>query len=332
LRSPARTEQSPQDQGWRQHDHKLRSPACTEQSPQDQGWRHDRRDLTPNLVERPPLDRTREDVHEETSCKTSSSEKHNSPNSCKSDEDKHIQTESSCSVTESQGERNIQNTNESFEKDISSSQPVDVEEQQSCSPTVNHKESPHCEPQPPPDELLSMEEDMDICDTPPHVPVVTDLSSGKWFYLDYEGVENGPAKLCDIKVLVDEGVLMSDHFIKHLDSDRWLTVENAVSPLVAHSFPSIVSDTITQLVNPPEASGNLLADTADIQSGPENHPEMLAPTPQPRIQPNESVLTYERLDNFYIDERVQNLLEGYDVIPGMELEAVKGILLLMLFL
>jgi hypothetical protein len=88
-----------------------------------------------------------------------------------------------------------------------------------------------------------------------------------------------------------------------------------------------VSDTITQLVNPPEASGNLLADTADIESGPENHPEMLAPTPRPCIQPNESVLTYERLDNFYIDERVQNLLEGYDVIPGMELEAVKGILL-----
>jgi hypothetical protein len=75
-----------------------------------------------------------------------------------------------------------------------------------------------------------------------------------------------------------------------------------------------------------------LADTADIQSGPANHPEMLAPTPWPRIHPNESVLTSERLDNFYIDERVRNLLEGYDVIPGMELEAVKGILLLMLFL
>ncbi|WJX69129.1 hypothetical protein P8452_53417 [Trifolium repens] len=325
-KSPHGRERSPYMMSWdrsRQHDHKLKSPAHTEQSPQDQGWCHDRRDLTPNLVERSPLDRTREDVQEETSCKTSSSEKHSSPNSCKSDEDKHIQTESSCSVTESQGERNIRNTNESIEKDISSSQPVDVEEQQSCSPTVNHKESPHCEPQPPPDELLSMEEDMDICDTPPHVPVVTDLSSGKWFYLDYEGVENGPAKLCDIKVLVDEGVLMSDHFIKHLDSDRWLTVENAVSPLVAHSFPSIVSDTITQLVNPPEASGNLLADTADIQSGPANHPEMLAPTPWPRIHPNESVLTSERLDNFYIDERVRNLLEGYDVIPGMELEAVK---------
>ncbi|XP_073222053.1 histone-lysine N-methyltransferase ATXR3-like isoform X3 [Cicer arietinum] len=315
-KSPHGRERSPYMRNWdrsRQHDHKLRSPARTEQSPQDQGMRHDRRDCTPNLVEGSPLDHTRKDVHQEISCKNLPSEKHNSPNSCKNDENKHIQRESNCLVTESQDERNIQDVNESTEKDIGS-QPV--EEQQSCSPTVSHKESPHCEP--PPEELPSMEEDMDICDTPPHVPVVTDLTSRKWFYLDYGGVENGPAKLCDIRVLVDEGVLMSDHFIKHLDSDRWLTVENAVSPLAAQSFPSIVSDTITQFVNPPEASGNLLADTAGIQFGPENYPEIL-----PRVYPNDDVLTPELVDNFHIDERVLNLLEGYDVIPGMELEAIK---------
>lgn len=172
-----------------------------------------------------------------------------------------------------------------------------------------------------------MEEDMDICDTPPHVPVVTDLSSGKWYYLDYGGVENGPAKLCDIKVLVDEGVLMSDHFIKHLDSDRWLTVENAASPLVRQSFASIASDTITQLVNPPEAPGNILSDAADIlHSAPDNHQEMLTPLRQPRVCPNDSVFTFELLEDLHIEERVRNLLEGYDVTPGMELEAIKGIL------
>ncbi|KAI5421954.1 hypothetical protein KIW84_045417 [Lathyrus oleraceus] len=199
----------------RQHSHKLRSPARVEQLLEDQARHHDHRDCTLNLVEGSHLDQTRKDVHDETSCKQ------NSPNSCKSDEDKTFKES-----------RVFQLQN--LEK--------------SCSPTIDLKESPHLEPQPPPDELLSMEEDMDICDTPPHVPVVTDLSSGKCFYLDYRGVENGPAKLCDIKFLVDEGVLMSDHFIKHLDSDRWLTVENAVSPLAAQSFPSIVSDTITQHV------------------------------------------------------------------------------------
>ncbi|TKY48777.1 Histone-lysine N-methyltransferase ATXR3 [Spatholobus suberectus] len=322
VKSPHGRERSPYMRNWdrsRQHDHKLRSPTRAEQSPPDRSRRHDRRDCTPNLAEASPLERARKDGHQESSCKTLSSEKHVSQNSCKDHEDKQIQRESNCSSTESQSEKSVQDTIKSVEKDICS-QPV--KEQQSCSPTVSHKESPHSEP--PPEELPSMEEDMDICDTPPHVPVVTDLSSGKWYYLDYGGVENGPTKLCDIKVLVDEGVLMSDHFIKHLDSDRWLTVENAASPLAPQSFPSIASDTITQLVNPPEAPGNILSDTADIlQSTPENHQEMLTPSLQPLVCPNDSVFTSELLEDLHIDERVRNLLEGYDVTPGMELEAVK---------
>ncbi|KAF1886757.1 hypothetical protein Lal_00045994 [Lupinus albus] len=319
-KSPHGRERSPYERKWdrsRQHDHKFRSPPHADQSPQDRGRHHYRRDCTPNLVEGSPLDRTRKDSHEETSHKTLPSEKHNS----KDHVDDHIQRESNCSATDSQGERNVLDTNGITEKDICSQL---VKEQKSCSPTVSSKESPGFEP-PPPDELLSMEEDMDICDTPPHVPVVTVSSSaGKWFYLDYGGVENGPAKLCDIKALVDEGVLMSDHFIKHSDSDRWLTVENAASPLAAQSFPSIVSDTVTQLVSPPEASGNVLADTKDIlQSGLGNYHEMQAPSLRPLICPDNSVVASEILEHLHIDERVGNLLEGYDVIPGKELETIK---------
>ncbi|KAK7272318.1 hypothetical protein RJT34_28833 [Clitoria ternatea] len=321
-KSPHGRERSPYMRNWdrsRQHDHKLRSPTRAEQSSPDRSRRHDRRDCTPNIVEVSPLDRTRKDSCGESSCKTLSSEKNDSQNNCKDHEDKHIQREPNSSSIESQSEKNVQDTNESIEKDICS-QPV--KEQQSCSPTISWKESPPFEP--PPDGLPSMEEDMDICDTPPHVPLVTDLSSGKWYYLDYGGVENGPAKLCDIKDLVDKGVLMSDHFIKHLDSDRWLTVENAVSPLVSQSFPSIVSDTITQLVSPPEAPGNTLSDTADVlQSHPENHQEQLDPFKQPLVCPNDSVVTSELLVDLCIDERVTNLLEGYDVSPGMELDAIK---------
>ena len=322
-KSPHGRERSPHERNWdrsRQHDHKFKSPTHANRSPQDRGRHHDRRDRTPNLVEGSPLDGNRKNSNQETSCKTLPSEKHNSQYNCKEHEDKHIQSESNCSGAESQGERNVHETDGSTEKDICS-QPV--KQQQACSPTVSYKESPHIEPVP--EELPSMEEDMDICDTPPHVPVVTDSSSGRWFYLDYGGVENGPAKLSDIKVLVDEGVLMSDHFIKHLDSDRWLTVENASSPLTAQTFPSIVSDTITQLVNPPEAPGNLLADTGDIlQSGPESCQEMPATSLRPLVCPDDNVLTSELLEDLHIDERVRNLLEGYDVIPGMELEAIKG--------
>lgn len=318
-------ERSPCDRSWdrsRHRDHKYRSPTHSERSPQNRGQQHDWRDRTPNLIEQSPLDRTRQNIDQETSNKTLSSEKHNSQYSCKNHDNKSIQKESNLPGIESQGERIVHDANESVEKGICNEP---EKEQKSCSPAVSCKDSPCL--QLPPVEQPSMEEDMDICDTPPHVPVVADSSLGKWFYLDYYGVEHGPSKLSDIKVLVDGGILTSDHFIKHIDSDRWLTVENATSPLAAQSFPSIiVSDTITQLVNPPEAPGNLLADTGDVlQSGPENYQEMQAPSLQPMLCPDGSTLAPELLEDLHIDERASVLLDGYDVIPGRELEAIKGV-------
>ncbi|KAK7404932.1 hypothetical protein VNO78_05993 [Psophocarpus tetragonolobus] len=321
-KSPHGREKSPYNRNWdrsRHHDHKMRSPNHAEWSPQDRSRHNDRRDNTPNLIERSPRDRTKPNIHREISTKTLSSEEHNSQDSSKDQDDKLIQMEANLSDIESQGERNVHNASKSIEKDICSEP---EKEQQSSSPTLSCKDSPCLEP--PPEELPSMEEDMDICDTPPHVPVLVDSSSGKWFYLDYDGVEHGPSKLSEIKVLVDDGVLMSDHFIKHIDSDRWLTVENAVSPVAALSFSSVVSDTITQLVNPPEAPGNLLADTGDIlPSGPENHLGILAPSLQPMLWSEDGGIASEVSDDLHIDERVGVLLEGYDVIPGREFEAIK---------
>ncbi|XP_057728916.1 histone-lysine N-methyltransferase ATXR3 [Arachis stenosperma] len=316
-KSPHGRERSPHERMWernRQHDHKFKSPPHAERSPQDRGRPNDRRDHTPNLVEGSSLDGNRKNNDRETICKTLQSEKPNSEYNSKEHEDDKHKRESNCSAAESQSERNVPNTDESTDKDISS-QPTN--EQLPRSPSIS-KESPHIELVP--EELPSMEEDMDICDTPPHVPMVTDSASGKWFYLDYGGVENGPAKLSDIKVLVDEGVLMSDHFIKHLDSDRWLTVENASSPLAAQPFQSIMSDAITQLVNPPEAPGNLLADTGDVlQSGLDQSQEM----PATLLRSDDNLHASELLEDLHIDERVGSLLEGYDATPGMELEAIK---------
>ncbi|XP_020232383.1 histone-lysine N-methyltransferase ATXR3 isoform X1 [Cajanus cajan] len=322
-KSPHGRERSPYNRNWdrsRHHDHKIRSPTHAEWSPQDRGRHHDRRDHTPNLMEKSPHDQTRPNIHQELSSKSLSSDKHNSQHSCKDHEDNEdIQKESNLSDIESQGERNVHNASKSIEKDVCSEP---EKEQHSCSPIVSSKDSPCLEPSP--EELPSMEEDMDICDTPPHVPLVVDSSSGKWFYLDYDGVEHGPSKLSDIKVLVGDGVLMSDHFIKHIDSDRWLTVENAVSPLAAQSFLSVVSDTTTQLVNPPEAPGNLLADTGDIlQSGPENYQGIPAPFLQPMLCSEDSGIASDLLEDLHIDERVDVLLDGYDVIPGKEFEAIK---------
>lgn len=312
-------EKSPYD---RNRSRKITSSTHFEQSPPYRGRPNGCRDWTPSLVERSPLDRIRQSSHQETSCKVLASENHNSEGSLKEDKDKKIQRESDCSVKGFEGERNVHDTNGSIENN-GSSEPEN--EQNSCSPAVPCKESPHFESAP--DELPSMEEDMDICDTPPHDPVMVESSSGKWFYLDYSGAEHGPSKLYEIRALVDKGVLMSDHFIKHLDGDRWFTVENAASPLAAQNFLFIVPDTITKLVSPPEAPGNFLAVSGDIlQSGSENYQEMLDPLLQPLACPADILVASEPLEDLHIDERVGALLENYDVTPGMELEAIKGIL------
>ncbi|XP_015882645.3 histone-lysine N-methyltransferase ATXR3 [Ziziphus jujuba] len=350
-RTPGHMERSPRDRG-RYYDHQDRSPGRRERSPygrerspygrerspycrqfdhrnrsltpQDRPRHHDRRDRTPNYLERSPHDRTKPNNHREIGRKVGSTEKRNSQYGNKGQEDKLVQRESNVkdsysSVKESQDKSTIPNISESIETNATSE--VHKEEQLE-SPSVNCKETSHISGIPL-EEVPSMEEDMDISDTPPHVSVVTDSSTGKWFYLDYFGVERGPSKLCDLKALVEEGALMPDHMVKHLDSDRWVTVENAVSPLVTVNFPFIVSDSITKLVNPPEASGNVLADNGDV-----GHSGILTAEEMAVIsrQPDGSEAAFEPVEDFHIDKRVGALLDGFTVIPGKELEAVGEVL------
>ena len=163
-----------------------------------------------------------------------------------------------------------------------------------------------------------MEEDMDICDTPPHDMIPADTKPGKWFYLDYLGIEQGPSKLDDLKRLMEEGFLLSDHLIKHSDSDRWFTVENAASPLVQLNLPSIVSDAITEMVSPPEAPGNSLYDAGDVPL------DLSSPLLQKELGQDDEPTALEFVEEFCIDKRVEALLDGYDVVDGKELETLGG--------
>ncbi|TQD90216.1 hypothetical protein C1H46_024244 [Malus baccata] len=321
-RSPYGQERSPYDRS-RQYGHRNRSL-----SPQDRPRYHDRRNHTPNYLERSPHDRIRPNNHRDTSRKGGASERRNSHYSNRGQEDKLMQKDpcgrdSHSTVKESLDRSTVPDSNVSVETNTTTES---HKEEPSQIPSVNCTENSHISVAPP-EELLSMEEDMDICDTPPHVPVIADSSTGKWFYLDYYGVERGPSKLCELKSLVEEGALMSDHMVKHSDSDRWVTVENAVSPLVTVHFPSIVSDSITRLVSPPEAPGNLLADTGDTgqydaQSGKEAAITLLPPG----FGPDVGGAASEPLQDLRIEERVGALMEGLTVIPGRELEAIGEVL------
>lgn len=324
-KSPYGREKSPYDRG-RYYDNRNRSPTYSERSPQERARYHDRRDRTPNYLDRSPHDRSKTNSYREVSRKGGTSEKRNSQYGNKGQQDDKLSQRDSnvrdlqLSTKESQDRGNLHNKLDEKNADCESR-----EEEPSQIPSINGKESPQVD-EPCPEELQSMEEDMDICDTPPHVSVVADSSTGKWFYLDYFGIERGPSKLCDLKALVDEGVLVSDHLIKHLDSDRWLTIENAVSPLVTSNFPSIVSDTVTMLVSPPEAPGNLLADTGDTgQSCAQSGEEASATLLQPLVCSNDNATVSESLEDLHIDERVGSLLDGFTVVPGKELETIGGI-------
>ncbi|OVA11647.1 SET domain [Macleaya cordata] len=327
-RSPPRLERSPYDRS-RHHDRRSRSPARMERSPQIRGRHLDHRDRTPGYMDKSPLDRGRPYDHRESSRKSGGNERQHVRNGIQTHEEK-------LDWRDSTGR-------ESSHRHSSIMQPKDSVDAGSCSVQINTKdlsqkeEEPHdlsvdCA-EPPgqvdeaPEGLMSMEEDMDICDTPPHVTVITDSTTGSWFYLDHFGVEQGPSKLTDLKRLVEEGALQSDHLIKHSESNWWVTVEKAASPLVPTNFQSIVSDTITQLVSPPEAPGNLLADAGDADQpvtklGQESSIALL----QPPLHVDETSAALEPSEDLHIDERVAALLTGYSVIPGKELETLGDVL------
>ncbi|KAK1388983.1 Histone-lysine N-methyltransferase ATXR3 [Heracleum sosnowskyi] len=300
------------------------SPSYSDRSPQDQNRYHDRRDRTPNFQEHSSLYWGR-DKYRETNRKIGSQEKRQSQHGKKLPEEKlNIKKpdgrDSELLAKEPEYRRNLDFGDKSHDKMANLQS---HKEEPPCSPCVNKNEPLQVNATT--DELLSMEEDMDICDTPPHVAVVADSDSGKWFYLDHYGVDQGPSRLCDLKMLVEKGILVSDHLIKHLDSDRWVTVENAVSPLVTSNFPSIISDTVAQLVTPPEAPGNALADSGDVMQHGNHHinDEMVAASTELLVG---NMAESEASPDFHLDERVGALLEGCTIVPGRELEAVGEVL------
>ncbi|KAG9154895.1 hypothetical protein Leryth_015521 [Lithospermum erythrorhizon] len=309
---------SPYSRG-RYYDHKNQSPSYPDHSPHDGDSYHDRRDGTPNFLEQSPLDWSRP---LETIRKSGTTDKQLDYQKGKGQEEKPNQTdlsgkESKYLGKESKARSSLDNRDGSTNR-IRKDQ---LEKGEAYEDTnVNTKES---SPDNGVEDMASMEEDMDICNTPPHVPVVADASTGKWYYVDHFGVECGPSKLCELKTLVDEGYLFSDHFIKHIECERWVTVENAVSPAVNTNFPSIVPDSVTKLVSPPEVSGNVLADNGDhVQSSYET-----PATPcKSALSSMGSCKRLQTVEDLRIDERVGAFLEGVTVFPGKELETVREVL------
>ncbi|KAL5731042.1 hypothetical protein ACHQM5_003804 [Ranunculus cassubicifolius] len=317
-RSPGYLANSPLDYDRSSHhDCRDRTPGYLEKSPLDRdsspylrARHHNGRDRTPNHLERSPLTRGRPHDYQEDS------------RTRKRREDVHISAEEQDDELKPHSGRNLPENSSTVEPQFKCSLDSDR-----GSVDANHNDQSIKEEKPqtliadcadPPQvsdavEEMSMEEDMDISNTPPHVPVMNDSALGNWFYLDHFGVEQGPSKLCNLRRLVEEGVIQSDHLVKHSGSDWWVTVENAASPSVPTNFPSIVSEMVSQLVSPPEAPGNLLQDSGDAGE-PANKVD------QETLDDSLNVVGY--LEDLHIDERVNALLDGYAIVPGRELETL----------
>lgn len=295
--SPHHTERSPHDRA-RNHDHRDRSPVRRGTPSYDQGNQYDR-SRSPYDRNRHYDNRGRKADDRETNRKAGVAEKRG--------KGKHNLMKDSGKKSPDRG--NVDSRNVSTDKTVN--------EEMSQSPSLKSIEL--SQENGVTEEQASMEEDMDICNTPPHVPLMANAVSGKWFYLDHLGVERGPSKLSDLKTLVEEGYLVQDHLIRHVDGDRWVTVERAASPLVTANFVSVVPDTVTQLVCPPEAPGNLLADVGNEASC----SEVWAPSNPVLCSEDKSGVSMERED-LHIDTRVGAILDGVTLIPGKEFEMLAG--------
>ncbi|KAL9243849.1 hypothetical protein vseg_017688 [Gypsophila vaccaria] len=316
--SPSYSEKSPHGRG-RVYDRRDRSPSYLEWSPHDRGKVYDYRDRSPSYVERSPLtppERSRSSNRRQNSRKGELSEaKMNGRVQEANLSERPVKDKDSTVPTPDPQNENLQNGS----VDKCSSLDLNAAANESQSPGVDGREEPHLA-NGVVEELPSMEEDMDICDTPPHVPTVPNLNPGKWYYIDHYGEERGPSRLGDLKALVEEGLLMSDHLIKHSDCDRWVTVENAASPMVSANFSTVFSDSVVQLVSPPVAPGNVLIDSEHAQ----NQVCM-----EGSDDPGEGVNGSEEhlfTEDHNIDERIDALLEGFTVVPGKEIDVLGEVL------
>ncbi|KAF9589653.1 hypothetical protein IFM89_026787 [Coptis chinensis] len=305
--TPGYLDSSPHDFSRSPHrDCRDRTPGYLDRSPI-----HSYRDLTPSHSDKSPLDRPSGDCHEDGEIRKGREEERssNGQQGHRRDSNEHSP------IRQPQLDGSLDNDSGSVETNPNDQSHGEEKPQE---PTVVCAD-------PPPQvsgtaEEMSMEEDMDISNTPPHVPFLNDSAIGTWFYLDHFGMEQGPSKLCNLKRLVEDGVLQSDHLVKHSGSDWWVTVENAASPALPTNFTSIVADTtVTQLVNPPEAPGNLLEDVGDAGEG----AIQVDQEPSGALQLSPLDVRFNALgssEDLQIDVRVNALLKGYAIIPGRELE------------
>eukprot|EP00250_Pteridium_aquilinum_P014016 c21723_g1_i2 orf=471-7637(-) len=129
---------------------------------------------------------------------------------------------------------------------------------------------------------------------------------GGWIYLDSEGNEKGPINLSVLKSFMRDGRLQPDHMVQLEGSNAWITLEHA------GSTPGALGEAFML-----QSSTSSKADGAVQQCLP---PMAVESTFDEKPVPNSS--SCELSEDLEIDNRVDQLMQGFSLVPGNEKEVI----------
>ncbi|BBN01324.1 [histone H3]-lysine4 N-trimethyltransferase ATXR3 [Marchantia polymorpha subsp. ruderalis] len=168
--------------------------------------------------------------------------------------------------------------------------------------------------------FLSNEGEETICSTS------ESLSRG-WLYNDRHGDLQGPVELGQLRELLDNGLLQSDHLVRREGTNEWVTLEHAGSPpsnwlpsSPRNKQPSSLSSSglsqASPLSCPPHSQDRLKDELVAVEYADHD----ICP-PGTEVSNAASSLGGD-FEDLHIDERVEKLMQGFTYVPGKEGEIV----------
>lgn len=133
------------------------------------------------------------------------------------------------------------------------------------------------------------------------------LGSRGWFYIDKEGITQGPLGLTDLKALQ----LQSDHLVKGDGSNEWVTLERAGCARAAPMQKEVRSG-----FNGVPTQGSV--DRVDA---------LQAENVANRLMAQSGIEGFAVKEEYHIDARVEKLMWNFPLVPGREQDIVAGIFL-----
>lgn len=149
-----------------------------------------------------------------------------------------------------------------------------------------------------------------------------------WIFLDHKGNTQGPMELGVLKSLLENGKLQPDHMVGLDGSNEWVTLEHAglssEEPRTGAGLPQVSrSDVLSQLSQPSEGQSKdeLCLPSHCADTGSEGRQCPPCGNAFDEKQTFGSHIS-DGADGLQIDKRVEQLMQGFALVPGREKEII----------